>query len=393
MSSSSHPGIPGPSMSFFQNARDFRMGKVQVNNIEGNYTDRRSYRTVNDYSTNNSTVYHQENSRGPIYNGNINGGVNTFTGGSVSYGFGRSYSSPSHGPSQKKKKKSTRPPGTYYQQNAQGPLYNGDIEGGVNSFHNTTVNYHGQESNSDSDGYDSYERNDDPSYFQEKPWSPHGGAHRNHRPPGGSPYGGQGGFHPQDFEGQMVVDDPVEYPSPSSEDASQYPESYNPPRNVGSSASRRAPSFPESRRAGTWAPSSHVNSPPPTVYAVPPSAPASSRGMRSPQSDASRLAPINEGRRSVSPSFANAYPSPAPSQEERPFFAQRTKSKKVDVSDELQNLSLDDQVEQTQSPTQFPLTPPESAPQTPFPPSLGSKNPFRAHLAAQQAHDRRQTFN
>jgi hypothetical protein len=91
-------------MSFFQGARDFKMGKVKVNNIEGNYTDRRSYNTVNDHSVNHSTVYHQENARGPIYNGNITGGVNTFSGGTVTYGPGRSYTSPAQMPSQKKKK-------------------------------------------------------------------------------------------------------------------------------------------------------------------------------------------------------------------------------------------------------------------------------------------------
>ena len=107
-SKSSQDDFPSePAMSFFHGAHDFKMGKVQFNNVEGNYTDRRAYHTVNDNSVNNSTVYHQENARAPIYNGNITGGVNTFSGGTITYaklsGPGRSKTSPAQMSSQKKK--------------------------------------------------------------------------------------------------------------------------------------------------------------------------------------------------------------------------------------------------------------------------------------------------
>jgi hypothetical protein len=204
----------------------------------------------------------------------------------------------------------------------------------------------------------------------------------------------------------MVTDDPGDYPAseypPSEYTPSQYPESYNPP-SVGSSSS-------QSRRAGTWASNHDFASPPPTIRTVPPSAPASSRGPKSPPtgSNGSRLGPISEGLRTPSPSFVNAYPSPAPSQEGRRFeesYAKESTNKVDDwlsstgsVSDGMRGLSLDDEVDQNRSdPPQFPLTPPESAPPTPFPTpqrAMSSNNPFRNGMAAQQVFDsRRQTFN
>ena len=67
------------------------------------------------------------------------------------------------------------------------------------------------------------------------------------------------------------------------------------------------------------------------------------------------------------------------------------------VSDGMRGLSLDDKVDQNRSdPPQFPLTPPESAPLTPFPTpqrTVSSKNPFRDAMEAQKAVERRQTFN
>ncbi|RXW19687.1 hypothetical protein EST38_g6164 [Candolleomyces aberdarensis] len=43
--------------------------------IRGNYSDRRSYTTVNDHSVNNSEVYHYQNGKQPIFNGDVTGGV------------------------------------------------------------------------------------------------------------------------------------------------------------------------------------------------------------------------------------------------------------------------------------------------------------------------------
>ncbi|KAJ2930354.1 hypothetical protein H1R20_g6743, partial [Candolleomyces eurysporus] len=407
-SESSRDGSPGGSnMSFFQEASNFKMNNVNFRNIQGNYHDRRSYNTVNDHSVNNSTVYHQENAKAPIYNGNITGGVNTFSGGSVTYatlsGAGRSKTTPTQMPSQKRKKtESVRSPGIYYQEGALAPIHNGDIEGGVNSYTGTNVIYQGRgehsESNSSSWGRGGKSRDrrgygrsrDDPSYHEQGGWHPNNGAY-DRQPSGGSFYGGHSAYNPpgggQYFEEPMSVD-PSEYPAseyPSSEyAASQYMESVDPPSTVGSSPSQ----WGTLHRAGTWAPSHTFTSPPPTIHTVPPSAPSSSRGVRSPpaSSRGSRLSPIREGVRTPSPSIADAYPSPAPSQDGQTFeesYTKRTK-KKVNnwlstgsVSDGMQNLSLDDKFDESQaSPTQFPLTPPESNPRSPYS-DLPDTNPFK----------------
>ncbi|RXW16367.1 hypothetical protein EST38_g9485 [Candolleomyces aberdarensis] len=395
---SSGPGR-GPNMSFFQDANNFKMDNVSFRNVQGNYNDRRSYNTVNDNSVNNSTVYHQENAKAPIYNGNITGGVNTFSGGSVTYatlsGAGRSKTSPAQMPSQKKKKKSARPPGIYYQEGALAPIHNGDIEGGVNSYTGTNVIYQGRGEHSEGNGSSwgrvrkSRDRHGYGGSHEQGGWHPSNVAY-DRQPSGGSYYGGHNAYSPpgsgQYFEEPMSVD-PSEYPAseyPSSEYAtSQYPESVNPPSTVGSSPLQWG-----THRAGTWAPSHTSTSPPPTINTVPPSAPSSSRGVRSPpaSSRGSRLPPIREGLRTPSPSIANAYPSPASSHGGQPFeesYTKRTK-KKVNnwlttgsVSDGMENLSLDDKFDESQaSPAQFPLTPPASNPRSPYS-DLPDTNPFK----------------
>ena len=87
-------------MSYFQNASNFEMDNVDFRNIQGDYLDRRSSNTVNDESVNNSTVYHQENSKAGIYNGGITGGVKTYTGGTVTYSNSRPNSRPQPYPAQ-----------------------------------------------------------------------------------------------------------------------------------------------------------------------------------------------------------------------------------------------------------------------------------------------------
>ena len=96
--------------------------------------------------------------------------------------------------------------------------------------------------------------------------------------------------------------------------------------------------------------------------------------------------------------MSNAYPSPALSQDGQPFeesYTKRTKKKVKNwlntgsVSDGMQKLSLEDNDDENQAnPTQFPLTPPESNPRSPFS-DLPDNNPFKA-----QAHEdwRRRTL-
>jgi hypothetical protein len=207
---------------------------------------------------------------------------------------------------------------------------------------------------------------------------------------------------PLDFDTPVVVHEPGEYPAsegPASEyTPSQYPESVHPPSTVGSNASQRGRPSPFRRARTSRALTQSTSPSPPTIHAVPPSTPASSRGIRSPPMslNGSRLPPACEYR-TLPTSFANAYPSPAAIQDE-PRFEEKCK-KKVNiwlrtgsVSGGMQSLSLDDKVEQPWSgPAQFPPIPPDLAYPTPLhtPPSLppspwrktvGSNNPYRAFV-------------
>ncbi|RXW18996.1 hypothetical protein EST38_g6856 [Candolleomyces aberdarensis] len=257
----------------------------------------------------------------------------------------------------------TRPTGTYYYQpDAAGPIFNGEIEGGVY----TSID--------DTDDYDDEGWNDDPSDHQQR-------GRPNHEARG------------QYFNTTMSAD-PGDYSGdPTSEGTpSHYPESYNLSSNTGPTAFQRRPP-PPSRRAGR-AHNYHVASQglPPKVDARPPSRPASSHG--------SGLPPIHEGPPPTS--FANAYPSPASSQDGQPFEESYANSEvngclaPDSVSNGIQKLSLDDKADcDWPKYSQFPPTPPESPHQMPPRRTWSAKNPFVAIVLAERraAQSRRTGFN
>ncbi|RXW11274.1 hypothetical protein EST38_g14581 [Candolleomyces aberdarensis] len=353
-------------MSFFRNASNFNMDNVDFRNIQGDYLDRRSYNTVNDESVNNSLVYHQQNSKAGIYNGSITGGVKTYTGGNVAYSSSRPNSIPQPYPAQMAsqipwEKKATHPTGTYYQNNAAGPIYNGEIEGGVTSYTNTNVTY----------GYDDEGRNDDPGYHQHGGWPDHQA-------------------HGQYFNTAMSAE-PGNYSwDPASEGVpSHSPESYNLSSGMGSAAFQRRPPY---HRAG-WDHNCHVASQdlPRSVDTRPPSISASSHDFGIP--------PIHEGPPSTG--FANAYPSPASSQDGQPIEESCANSEgngclaPDSVSNGIRKLSLDDKADRDLPKyIQFPPTPHEPPHQMPQR-TWSAKNPFIPIMEAERraAQSRRTCFN
>jgi hypothetical protein len=66
-----------------QGAQDFTTGEVTVNTTYGDHCDRSVKNTYNDYSRHTRHEFNNRNSKGPIFNGPVDGPVTNYEGGFV----------------------------------------------------------------------------------------------------------------------------------------------------------------------------------------------------------------------------------------------------------------------------------------------------------------------
>ncbi|KAJ2930304.1 hypothetical protein H1R20_g6750, partial [Candolleomyces eurysporus] len=146
-SSRSSSGLSS-SLDFLKDAKNFTTGDVSVHHTDGDFYDRSTKDTHNNYARHTKYEFHNPNSRAPIFNSTAEGLVTNYDGEFVmsnsqgtfypqSYPIGDMQDAPQQKPSYVKRDKHGSEGYVFSQPNSYAPMFNGPVRGPVKNHTNS----------------------------------------------------------------------------------------------------------------------------------------------------------------------------------------------------------------------------------------------------------------